>query len=1044
MRVSTAGIGPFVRFEHAGVNVGVSLRGSASRAFERVEDDVVKRDALGPGFDHVAHATAFGLEDYVVLPAPGRTSVVYDLDLEPGVGLRLVDRTLEVVDAQGTPRLRMAPPQVIDAHGRHHPVGVRVEDCPVDEHPAAPWGKASVSSDARRCSVALSWEAALQHPAILDPAWTTTTSMSVKRSSAAVAVLSTGKVLVSGGFDGALYLTVNELFDPATRTFAATGALGTARSTTAYVLTTGPSTGRVLLAGGNSNGSGVVCLSTAELYDPVAGTTSATGAMGSVRCEFAVAPAAWTTPKGKPIVFGGQTSSIPGPPVVLSTAEVYNTDSGTFLPVGSTMTEGRRGHAVAVLASGAVLLSGGAGGVTGLTTAELHTAAGAFSAVTGKLTAGRRGHGSVPLSSGKVLIVGGNNTNSVAELFDPATSTFATTGNDIFAREAVVAALLPSGRVLVAGGSNSDARASVYDVAGTFAPTSAMGVARRAQTGLLAGGIVGVFGGLGTGGTLSSVEVFAQLANGAVCGAPGDCTSGVCADGVCCDTACSGACQACTAAKKGSGADGACGNVKDASDPDLECAPQVCAAGTQTNAFVCNGAGACRANGTVTCSPYTCNTMGKACLATCTGDSDCVSTHYCDGGSCVSKKANGVGCTGNRECSSAQCWDSVCCDKACGGVCEACSAALKGSGANGKCEPVLANTDPKDKCTKDTAYPTSCKADGMCDGAGACRVYAIKGTACGATKCETGKVSGYTCDDGGNCKSGTEADCTPYVCGATACKPSCAGDADCVSTAYCTPVFTCNPKQANGAGCSSPKECSSNFCVDGVCCESACVEQCAACDVSGSVGKCVGNKGNPKGTRPACKGDVAVCGGTCDGVKLGECLYAPTTKECATKCESSIEVKSICDGAGACSVGSPRPCGAYACDGTKQCKTSCVTDDDCGTGHGCTAGKCVPKQSTCTPDGTKAVSFDGKESACGFYRCDRATGACRTECVASDDCALGFTCNTATKTCVQSVPAVADEGGCSFRGAGRRSVGVTSSALFALALAIALRLRRAS
>jgi len=63
-----------------------------------------------------------------------------------------------------------------------------------------------------------------------------------------------------------------------------------------------------------------------------------------------------------------------------------------------------------------------------------------------------------------------------------------------------------------------------------------------------------------------------------------NCTSGNCVDGVCCDAACSTTCLACSAAKKGSGADGSCGTIANLTDPDNECP------GTGT----CNGGGACQ------------------------------------------------------------------------------------------------------------------------------------------------------------------------------------------------------------------------------------------------------------------------------------------------------------------------------------------------------------------------------------------------------------------------------------------------------------------
>ncbi len=67
------------------------------------------------------------------------------------------------------------------------------------------------------------------------------------------------------------------------------------------------------------------------------------------------------------------------------------------------------------------------------------------------------------------------------------------------------------------------------------------------------------------------------------CNVGADCGTAKCVDGVCCNTSCNGLCQACTTAKKGSGADGTCGNIQAGSDPDNECA------GSST----CNGVGGC-------------------------------------------------------------------------------------------------------------------------------------------------------------------------------------------------------------------------------------------------------------------------------------------------------------------------------------------------------------------------------------------------------------------------------------------------------------------
>jgi hypothetical protein len=71
--------------------------------------------------------------------------------------------------------------------------------------------------------------------------------------------------------------------------------------------------------------------------------------------------------------------------------------------------------------------------------------------------------------------------------------------------------------------------------------------------------------------------------NGEPCAQGADCVSNFCVDDVCCNSPCTGTCQACTAALKGAGSDGSCGNIAAASDPQDECP------GTSG----CSGSGAC-------------------------------------------------------------------------------------------------------------------------------------------------------------------------------------------------------------------------------------------------------------------------------------------------------------------------------------------------------------------------------------------------------------------------------------------------------------------
>ncbi len=76
----------------------------------------------------------------------------------------------------------------------------------------------------------------------------------------------------------------------------------------------------------------------------------------------------------------------------------------------------------------------------------------------------------------------------------------------------------------------------------------------------------------------------------------------------------------------------------------------------------------------------------------------------CDGAG-VCKKNNGTACASEAECLSGHCPDSVCCEVACDGPCEACDL----TPFEGTCTPHGVATDPDQECN-----------DGVCNGAGAC------------------------------------------------------------------------------------------------------------------------------------------------------------------------------------------------------------------------------------------------------------------------------------------------------------------------------------
>jgi hypothetical protein len=289
-------------------------------------------------------------------------------------------------------------------------------------------------------------ENSLASAEVFDPATNTFApagNMSAARSGHTATLLPNGKVLIAGGYNGS-YLASAELFDPATRTFTAAGRMVKARSGQVATLLR---SGKVLLAGGT--GVGWTFLADAELYDPATNTFKATGGMATARASHTATLLA----DGKVLVTGGHRGRRPSV-TVHSSAEIYDPAAGTFAAAGN-MTRIRHKHEAARLADGRVLIAGGSDerdARGAYTSAEIYNpATGAFTAA-GDMNAARyklQGT-SVVLGDGRVLIAGGA---SRAEVFDPATNTFSYAAGSLgTARLFATATRLPNGQVLITGG----------------------------------------------------------------------------------------------------------------------------------------------------------------------------------------------------------------------------------------------------------------------------------------------------------------------------------------------------------------------------------------------------------------------------------------------------------------------------------------------------------------------------------------------------------------------------------------------------------------
>jgi hypothetical protein len=288
--------------------------------------------------------------------------------------------------------------------------------------------------------------------------FTATGDMGTARQSHAATRLSSGKVLVTGGF-AVRVLASAELYDPETGTFSGTGSLFAARQNhTATLLRNG----KVLVAGGEGGAGGGLPLATAELYDPVSGTFSLAGPMTTTRTLHTATLLA----DGKVLIAGGIFTHTTA--AELASAEVYDPVGNTFTAVGD-MTGPRYWHAAVLLEGGKVLVAGGYGGAgAALSTAELYDPSTGHFTATGPMTAARYGHSATLLGSQNVLVAGGYGSTflSSAELYDPVAGTFAPTGAMSGARYFHGATPLPGGKVLVVGGlgaAGALASAELYD-----------------------------------------------------------------------------------------------------------------------------------------------------------------------------------------------------------------------------------------------------------------------------------------------------------------------------------------------------------------------------------------------------------------------------------------------------------------------------------------------------------------------------------------------------------------------------------------------------
>jgi hypothetical protein len=246
-------------------------------------------------------------------------------------------------------------------------------------------------------------------------------------SPATATLLNSGKVLITGANGPSPLNFVAEIYDPLAGTFTATGSMASAwghRFPTATLLTSG----KVLIAEGVCDyGYNPRYAGGSELYDPASGTFSATGNMP---CGIDSTPT--LLPNGKVLITGGLGAG----------TEVYDPSTGTFTDIGGINAYG---NAATLLPDGTVLISGGSISSTGdldcldesVDAADLYYPSSGTLGSAGVMTTPRSGHRSTLLSDGTVLISGGewltpdeDTVLASAEIYTPPTPRSFFSGED--------------------------------------------------------------------------------------------------------------------------------------------------------------------------------------------------------------------------------------------------------------------------------------------------------------------------------------------------------------------------------------------------------------------------------------------------------------------------------------------------------------------------------------------------------------------------------------------------------------------------------------
>ena len=322
---------------------------------------------------------------------------------------------------------------------------------------------------------------------------TGTKSLNTPRTGHAATLLPNGTVLVVGGENSGGVLSSGEIYDPSTGAFTTTtNSLNTMRTgATATLL----NNGTILIVGGSSDGTAGGALTSAEVFDPIAGTFTAHTGIGQSLTVARFGHTATLLPNGKVLIAGGQNGS-----GSLNTMVIYDPSGQTFTAIGDTLSVARAGHSATLLFNGTILFAGG----SGLASAEIYDPiAHTSTPLTGSMTTDRTIHAAA-LQPGWQRAHRGRDQfwqrrEHHGASYNTAAGTFAATGNMQKLRSGLTATILDSAQVLVVGGSTSTypALASAELYTPSFDPLGTASVSSWDNTDSIAGACTLTLTGIG-------------------------------------------------------------------------------------------------------------------------------------------------------------------------------------------------------------------------------------------------------------------------------------------------------------------------------------------------------------------------------------------------------------------------------------------------------------------------------------------------------------------------------------------------------------------